>query len=172
MIAKKLFSLFLVAILLLHLAGFYIYFVVRLGEIRMNQREALAHLPVEQLEAIVMPRASFRAAWMEEREMEWQDRMYDIGRVEASGEWITVYGLEDKDEENLLSMLSAVVRMSTQDTSSAPTSVTQFFSLEYLVGQVDQPNPPPPHNAVSQRSLYLFFAPEVDLLPVTPPPRS
>ena len=58
--AKKFFALLLVALLLVHLAGFYVYFVVRLGDLRMAMCEKLADLPVEQLEIISIPAAEFR----------------------------------------------------------------------------------------------------------------
>lgn len=130
---RKYTSLLLVAVLLVHLAGFYVYFVVRLGDLRMSMREKISLLPAEQLEVIRVPAASFRKHWLEEREMEWQGNMYDIARVEQSGEEILVYGLHDKDEDGLLNFIGAVVDMAHQDPQPAPAPVVQFLALKYVI---------------------------------------
>ena len=168
---KKFISLLLICLLVIHLAGFYVYFVVRLGELRMEMREKLASLPADELDAIPIPLGQFKSSWIDQREMKWQGRMYDIARVERSGESMIVYCLQDTDEDNLLSFISAVVEMSSQDTRQAPTDVTQFFSLKFVIpGSLC-----PPRSAIeveATQTPYAVHLAPVNLLPVTPPPRS
>lgn len=168
---KKLFSFFLIGILLVHLAGFYVYFVVRLGEIRMTMREQLAQMPVDLLDKIIVPRDEFRSSWMEEREMQWNEKMYDIARVEPAGDSVIIFCKQDKDEEDLLSFLAAVVEMSSEDSRPAPTSVTQFFTLEFVITGILCPSASVT-NLVDQKGQYIFYAPQVSLIPTTPPPQA
>lgn len=130
---RKYTALLVVALLLVHLAGFYVYFVVRLGDLRMSMREKISHLPADQLEVVRVPASEFRKHWLEDREMEWQGNMYDIARVEKSGTDILVYGLHDKDEDGLLNFIGAVVDMARQDDQQAPAPVVQFFGLKYVI---------------------------------------
>jgi hypothetical protein len=160
----------MVALLVVHLAGFYVYFVVRLGDLRMAMREKLADLPADQLEIISIPTTKFRSAWLLEREMELNGKMYDIARVQKQGQNILVYCLHDKDEDGLLSFISAVVEMSRQDNEQAPISVIQFFNLEFVVADILCPYRQSVPNAKAPNHPQTYFA-QVDLIPVTPPPQ-
>jgi hypothetical protein len=167
---RKYISLLLVGLFLVHLAGFYVYFVVRMGDIRMEMRKKIALLPAEQLEVLRIPATSFQSSWLEDREMEWQGRMYDIGRVEKGAEEILVYGLHDKDEDGLLNFIGAVVDMARQDTKPTPTPVIQFFSLKFLAHQSFTLFCAVP----SKQSNFIpaFFLPSAVFLDgLTPPPR-
>lgn len=168
---KKCTSVFILILLVFHLAGSYVYFAVRLGEVRMTMREKLAELPDHQLEIVDVPLAAFQTEWLEEREMKWRGKMYDIARTETVGETVRVFCLHDEDEDGLLNFLSAVVETSQQDTHQAPGSVIQFFSLKYLGAET----------AVPVRTFYLLteihtaykehstsFQPD----PQSPPPRA
>jgi len=168
---RKYTSLLLVALLLVHLAGFYVYFVVRLGDLRMSMREKIALLPAEQLEIVRVPASSFRMHWLEERELKWQGKMYDIARVEKAGNEILVYAVHDKDEDGLLNFISAVVDMARQDTRPTPASVVQFFSLKFVIDQAY----PWSFDIIRLDSPFVptvFFASSASLDSPTPPPRA
>lgn len=168
---RKYTAILLVALLLAHLAGFYVYFVVRLGEIRMDMREKIALLPVDQLDIVRVPVASWRSHWMAEREMEWQGKMYDIGRVEAAGDEIIVYGLHDEDEDGLLNFIGAVVETARQDTQPTPAPVVQFFILKFVISQTIALAPSATDIAKPFTPVTLF-ASSVSLDNLTPPPRA
>ncbi|MBL7852284.1 MAG: hypothetical protein JNN04_15380 [Cyclobacteriaceae bacterium] len=168
---RKYTSLFLVALLLVHLAGFYVYFVVRLGDLRMSMREKIALLPSEQLEVVRIPAASFRSHWINEREMEWQGKMYDIARVEKQGAEVLVYALHDQDEDGLINFLTAVVDMARQDPQPAPSTVVQFFTLKFVINQEIAVAPILTHQANPATFISAFpSSPTLDHL--TPPPRA
>lgn len=136
MLRQRLFSVLILCLMVAHLAGFYVYFVVRLGEVRMEMRKKLADLPASELEVISVPRESFRSAWLDELEMKWRGNMYDIARVEPQGKYMIVYCLHDEDEDNLLSFLASVVETAQQDNNQAPDSVVQFITLEFVASSV------------------------------------
>lgn len=167
---RKYTSLLLVALLLVHLAGFYVYFVVRLGDLRMTMREKLALLPAEQLEVVKIPVASFRSHWINEREMEWEGKMYDIARIEKQGTDVIVYALHDKDEDRLLNLLTAVVDMARQDPQPAPATVVQFFMLKFVISQKIAIASATPRQSFGVYVPYLHSSPAPDIL--TPPPRA
>lgn len=167
---KKYTSLLLVCVLVIHLAGFYVYFIVRLGDLRMNMREKLAELPADQLEAVRIPLHQFKTSWIEDKEMKWQGKMFDIARVERHDNFIMVYCLHDKDEDGLLSFIGAVIDMSQQDRQSTPSSVTQFFSLKYILAPLTC-HKRPVRETISPECPYRVSFNPVFILPVTPPPR-
>ena len=128
---KRVVSIVVVCVLLLHLAGFYIYFVVRLGEIRLEMRHELALLPSNALDLVTIPRSQFQDSWKDKMEMKWKGKMYDIARIESDGETINIFCRHDKDEDDLLSFISAVVNTSQDD--QVPHSIIQFLTLEFEV---------------------------------------
>lgn len=169
--ARKFTSFLILALLVVHLAGFYAYFVVRLGEVRMEMRKKLADLPDENLEVVMVPRQAFRSSWLEEREMKWMGKMYDIARVVDAGESVRVYCLHDEKEDDLLNFISAVVETSRHDTRQAPTSLVQFFTLEYMASQMLIPQPPELRSlsiTTGYRESLIPFSPD----PISPPPRT
>jgi hypothetical protein len=170
-VGKKYFSILILTLLMIHLAGFYVYFVVRLGEVRMEMRKKLASLPDDRLEVVAVPKASFKASWLEEREMKWKGRMYDIARVEVGEKTILVFCLHDEDEDGLLSFLSSVAETSRQDRRDAPDSLVQFFSLKFVTSPVliSTPDPVLPVNLLT---VYNAHTCSFDTDPDSPPPRS
>lgn len=168
---KKYTAILVLSLLLVHLAGFYVYFVVRLGEVRMEMRKKLADMPETRLEVITIPRESFKASWLEELEMKWQGRMYDIARVEVSMETVRVFCLHDEDEDGLVSFISSVIETSRQDKKETPGTVIQFFSLKYVTAQILIPTLEI-KRLVSNETAYRVVSGTYTSDPVSPPPRS
>ena len=168
---KRFLSVFVLCLMLAHLAGFYVYFVVRLGEVRMEMRKKLADLPPSQLDIVIIPQESFRASWLEELEMKWQGKMYDIARVESRGDEVIVYCLHDKDEDDLLSLVSAIVETGQQDNQQAPTTLIEFFGLEYVPTSTAVPEP----EALPKKTFVPVASEHFSSIaydPAFPPPRS
>jgi hypothetical protein len=59
--------------------------------------------------------------------------MYDVARVEADGDTLTVFALRDEAETNLLAFLNKVVEMSDQDDQPPPNALTEFLSLLFTI---------------------------------------
>lgn len=168
--AKKYISLFLVGLFVLHLAGFYIYFMVRLGEARVTMRQQLATLHSEQLDKVTLPIQEFQSSWWVNREMEWRGEMYDIAKIERHGNWITIFCLRDKKEKEVMAFISNVVKMGSSNRTQTPYSVVQFFTLKFVTtGWTFAISADP--LLVVHRSHHSRSSLPADLLPATPPPR-
>lgn len=168
---KRIISILLVCILVINLAGFYIYFVVRLVELRMEMRQELALLPSDQLEKVIVPLDKFKPSWLAELEMKWNGKMYDIARIEADANGFVVYALHDATEDDLLVFINRVIDVSSNDKNKAPSAIIQFLMLKFV--------PVASARYMSQNfvvivhySAYLLFQMDTELLPESPPPRA
>lgn len=129
---KKLFAIAFVSLFLLHFAGVYTYFGVRLMAIRQEMKAKLKTLPDEQLEKIVLSKKDFQKIDIEENEIELNGKMYDIAKVEEKGNQYIVYALHDEHEDNLLSFLDEIVKRSSNDKKPVPSQLLQFISLVFI----------------------------------------
>jgi hypothetical protein len=168
---KRLFSIALLFFLLANLAGFYVYFYFRLIEIRSEMRAALKNSP-EKLQAISLSLTEYQKAKEGDDEIKWRGEMYDVAFTELQGERITIFGLRDEAETNLLAFLKSVVNTASQDHQSPPTSLIQFSSLVFTL----------PHNSPitsiiapsrhTHFTLYLFGCYQTYDEISSPPPQS
>jgi hypothetical protein len=129
---KKLFAIAFVSLFLLHFAGVYTYFGVRLMAIRQEMKEKLRALPDEQLEKIVLSKKDFQKIDVEENEIKVNGKMYDIAKVKENGNQYILYALHDEHEDNLLSLLDEIVKRSSNDKKPVPSQLLQFLSLVFI----------------------------------------
>lgn len=153
--------------MLLNGAGFYIFYFHQLHSVKREMRQALKRLPDDKLERIVLPSASFQDALVEEDEMRWNDRMYDIARIQKRGGDIVVFCLRDQKEENLIDFIGAVLTNPLK-LSDVPPSVVQFLSLSFIVPSVDYDLTPDSVEMSFKADFALRF-PEI-FPPVNNPP--
>ena len=132
---KKLFAIAFVSLFLLHFAGVYTYFGVRLMAIRQEMKQLLKYTPDHQLELIRLTKSEYQKSLHEEDELELNGRMYDIARVEVKEGIYFVYALHDGAEDNLLGFLEEVVKRSSSDKKPVPAQLFQFFSLVFISPQ-------------------------------------
>lgn len=123
----------MLGLLLAHFSGYYIYFVVRMGQIRTEARKQLRHLPANQLTKFEFNEADFRSVRVDDQEIKVDGKMYDIAVIEKSGNLLTVYAKHDKAEDDLLAFFKEVFDQASNDTQTSPSSLTKFMSLSYLV---------------------------------------
>ena len=88
---KKYFSIAILSLFLLHLAGFYIYFVIRQGQIHQEMRSKLKKLPADQLDVLHLSATEFKKLARGDDDIEVNEKMYDIARVEIENEKVIVY---------------------------------------------------------------------------------
>ncbi len=134
---KKLFAIGLVSLFLLHFAGVYTYFGVRLMAIRQEMRELLKATPDEELELIRLTKSEYEKSLHEEDELELNGKMYDIARVQVKDGVYFVYALNDGAEDNLLSFLDEVLKRSSSDKKPVPSQLISFMNWVYLPVQND-----------------------------------
>jgi hypothetical protein len=134
---KKLFALAFVSLFLLHFAGVYTYFGVRLMAIRQEMKQLLKTTPDDQLELMQLTKSEYQKSLHEEDELELNGKMYDIARVELKEGIYFVYALHDAAEDNLLGFLDEVVKRSSSDKKPVPSQLLQFFSLDFISPQTN-----------------------------------
>ncbi len=158
------------SLLLLNIAGAYVYFFVRLQQIKTQIRAELKYKPVEELEVLELTANAFQQALVEEHEIEVDGKMYDIARVERKDGRVIVYALHDEAEDNLLSLLDAILKNATKDKKPVPPTITGLHTLLFLPvdfqhGQVES-------QVVQHRTGYWFALRCTSLSIEGPPPKN
>lgn len=166
---KRSSAIAILLVLAIHFAGFYVYFFLRMVEIHRESKEALRLLPVEALVEIVVPAREVKSDWLDEMEFEWQGKMYDIASIQTTGNTVHFYCYHDEAEDNLLAFLDHVARQSNNDKRSVPSSLTDFFSLQFL------PSIPTESRCIQMTLIgatpYVRVCIPFVALPDAPPPR-
>jgi hypothetical protein len=129
---KRSFSITLIVLFLLNFVGVYLYFGIRLFQIRTEMRAALRDLPKEKLETFSMSQEEFEKVLVDEHEIKMKGRMYDIARIERDHQRIIVYALHDEAEDNLLSFLDEIAKRPLRDKKSPPSQILRFIALTFL----------------------------------------
>lgn len=130
---KRVFTILLLSVFLLHFVGIYVYFVVKLSTIHREMNAQLQFLPEDQLERLQLTRSEYESSKVDDHEVSIAGKMYDIARVEWKGDSVIVFAIHDEAEDNLLSFLDEVAVRSSKDTARAPSQVVQFTSLIFLM---------------------------------------
>lgn len=167
---KKGLSVLVLCVILAHFAGFYVYFAAQLVQIKSDMRLRLQHLPDEELDIVTLPPAAFAKARVNDHEIKVNGNMYDIARVTHTTESVIVYCLRDEAEDNLFSLLDAVLKNAHSDKRSSQQLI-QFTLLLYI----------PAASAFDftlslqqrgNKSSYLLAEYSYDASVLSPPPRS
>lgn len=96
-------------------------------------REQLKYLPEDQLEVLFLSDQEFRDARVDDHEVKVKGKMYDIARIESSGDRLKIYCIHDELEDNFLHLFAELVSKPIEDTSSFPTTVIDFINLNFLL---------------------------------------
>ncbi len=121
------------SILLLQVAGSYVYFVVRLLGIRHEMREQLKDKPDEHLTLLTLTADEYRKAKVNDHEVRVNEKMYDIARTVVKDNKVLVYALHDEAEDNLLALLNEMVKRSSKDKKPVPSQLIQLLSLQFVI---------------------------------------
>lgn len=100
-------------------------------------RALLAALPDEDLELIILTPEEFKRARVEEHEIKVDGHMFDIARVVEKDSTLYVYGVYDRDEDNLIVFLDAVLNKAQADTRSLPQVIIKFITLIFIIPDSD-----------------------------------
>lgn len=134
-------------------------------------RARLATMPDEELEVVMLTPEVFQQARVEDHEIKVNGSMFDIARVVEKDSLFYVYGVYDEDENNLLSLLDAVLNNLQNDSGQAPPNFSLFSVLYYLPVTFDYHLTALPEKTFSQtvytKSLVSFIS-----LIDSPPPKS
>jgi hypothetical protein len=166
---KRLASIVFLLILLLNLVGAYVYFGVRMVQIRKEMRAELREKDDSELEKIVLSIKEYKKALVEDDEMELNYKMYDIARTEIKGDTIIVYCLHDENEDNLLVLLDSILTNSSNDKKPVPSSLLGFVNLISIPVQLD--NTAVEISKENHQTAYLFSLSSSSKLILAPPPK-
>ena len=133
MVVKKIIGIAFLSVLLLQVAGSYVYFVVRLSGIRSEMREQLKDKPDEQLTLLTLTPSEYRKAKVNDHEVKVNEKMYDIARIVVQDDQVLVYALHDEAEDNLLTLLNEMVKRSSKDKKPVPSHVIQLITLQFVL---------------------------------------
>ncbi|MBX2961300.1 MAG: hypothetical protein KF687_02240 [Cyclobacteriaceae bacterium] len=168
---RRIISILLLTLLLANFGGQYVYFAFRAMQIKREMHALLATLPDEDLELVILTPAEFKQARVEEHEIKVDGNMFDIARVVEKDSKLYVYGVYDEDEDNLLSLLNAVVNNLQNDSAQTPPSFSFFSVLQYLPVQFDYHLTSLPEKSLSRpyyNKSFVNFISTID----SPPPKS
>lgn len=114
-------------------AGFYVYYVLQLQQIRMEMRHALKQIPDHLLECIKLSNNDFEQAKVEDHEVKVGGKMYDIARIRIKDDSVYVYCLHDEKEDDLIALVDYLVSCPVGKKDSMPGVVIHFLSLTFLI---------------------------------------
>lgn len=130
---KKIIGIVFLAILLLQVAGSYVYFIVRLSGIRQEMREQLKGKPDDELTLLTFTHEQFKNSKVDDHEVKVNGKMYDIARIEVRGDQVLVYALHDEAEDSLLTLLNEMVKRTEKDKKPVPHSLLHLITLQFVV---------------------------------------
>lgn len=123
--------LLLLFLVLVNIAGFYGYFLVRLHLIHEESRVALRFLTDYELERFVVSEQEFQSIRVNEREVEIDGKMYDVARKKYVNGYVEFFARHDEAEDGLLTFIEEVIANSEKDEKT-PSVFSQFSTLHFL----------------------------------------
>lgn len=133
-------------------------------------RSKIKELPADQLDVLHLSATEYERLVRGDDEIEVNEKMYDIARVEIANDKVIVYCLHDSSEDNLLSFLDQVLENATQDSQQASSSLFQFNLLSFIL-PVDFKVENPLSCILYPFTSYLIGNTSFVLSLDTPPPR-
>jgi hypothetical protein len=167
---KRLPAIFILTILMVNAAGFYVYYVVQLNQIRSEMRHALKFLPDDQLTVLKLTKEEYEESRVDEHEVKVHGKMYDIARIQVKGDSLIISALHDEKEDNLMALLGEIISKPLKNDQPVPSSVIQFITLNFILSS-DNFELENSHRQTIFHSRYSFSEKTFFLQLLTPPPR-
>lgn len=93
------------------------------------------------LEVLCMSAKEYAHARVDEREVRFNGKMYDVRSIERKGDLLFLHGLRDHKEESLLGALKKLVHHSRDEKGRVGSGVIQLSVLSYLNEIFSLPSP-------------------------------
>lgn len=129
---KKTISFAILSVFLIHLIGFYAYFVVRQLQIKQEMREAISSLSADQFEIFEFTIDVYQKVKVNDHEVSIDGKMYDHGSPKIENGKVILYAKHDAAEDNLLSFMAEVVNRHTNDSKPVPSVLSSFLTLHFI----------------------------------------
>ena len=164
-------SILVLVCLLTNLAGFYVYYCVRVVEIKREMNRRLAQTSPELFQKIVLSTDEYLEAREGDDEVEWKNSMYDIAWIEFNEGSVVILALRDEMETDLISFISGILSLDGNAPDSFPVSFTQYLNISLrFVGPLEMVDLNSIGN-ISHNTHYLAQETGRFLQVVSPPPR-
>lgn len=167
---KRIPAVILFAILLANAAGFYVYYILELQHIHREMRAMLTTLPDEKLTRLVLPIQEYESSLVEDDEIKYKGRMFDVARMQHVSDSVIVFGVFDEKEDNLLALANEILNKPFDQHSPVTQSVVHFICLDFLPTQ-HLPDTSYDGKVISHASSYFFSTFTFSLHHKVPPPR-
>lgn len=108
---KKALAAILLSIIFISQVGYYFIYTIHQYIIKEEvEREMLKHIPDSSLEVIIAEDLGSKIEWEEKgKEFSWNDKLYDVARIEIKNGKTYLYCLNDKKEKEILNDLVKAV---------------------------------------------------------------
>ena len=152
------------------MVGGYVYFSIRLWQIKEEMRAQLQSLPNDQLEILSLGTEEYLNARVDAHEIKVEGKMYDVARIKKEGDLVIVFCVHDTKEDSLLGYLDRILSNLENDNQTPPHAVVHFSLLHYITENFNFQFSNSsillqPHTAYLED--YFFFISPID----SPPPR-
>jgi hypothetical protein len=129
---KRILSIAVLILLMVHFIGFYVYFATRQFQIHQQMREHIAQLPDHQLEIFKFTRGQYQRVRVNDSEIKVDGKMYDHSSPQWEGDHVILHARHDEAEDNLIAFLEEIIHTQSTDDRPVPSQLMSFFSLVYL----------------------------------------
>ena len=164
------FSVAFLSLIVLNVVGGYFYFWYRAVLIKQEMRLAIQTLPDEKLETLTLTVEEFQKSRIDDHEVKVDGKMYDVARITTDGEWVKIFCVQDKAEDNLLSFLDSFLNR-MQNDQNPPGVISSFSLLQFLHVEFNFQVSIHPVYSIAEtpyQSNYYF----IDRSVYSPPPRA
>jgi hypothetical protein len=129
---KRFYAIFFFSLLLINGCGFYVYYIIQLGKIKSEMRQALKLLPAASLEKLTLSLQDYLRSKVEEHEIKVNGKMYDVARIKVSADSVAVFCIHDEKEDNLIAFVAEIISKPLKNKNAMPNAIQQFITLLFL----------------------------------------
>ncbi len=132
-------------------------------EIKEEMREIIEN--GVELEKITLPLSDYKKYLIEEHELFFHDKLYDVSRVEIEGDSIIFYCIHDEKEQQLLASLEIIFGLEEENANNnnSDLELLNFLNISSIINQ---------QNSLIKNSVYLAsikdFTPVLQSQSITP----
>ena len=130
---KKIFTLFVVALLILNSAGYVVVYFQLKSTFKKDARQKLENFfKKEDLTTIVLSKYEFENEnenfhFVEPHEIKYYGKMYDVSKIEHSKDSVIITALSDEKEDNLNSLFAQLFSRNLNDKYSKTASILKLI---------------------------------------------
>jgi hypothetical protein len=171
---RKIFPVIIISMLAFNAGGFLLLFEIEQQGIHRAMEEIIRYAEKSaSLENITLSRREYESSKTDEYEIRFRGKMYDIARIEFHNDSVTIYCINDTEEENLFVALEKIFspqkQHSSKQQSQVPHQFVKFLSLAFL--QTENFSSTCIDFTKSMPQQHTMYFPEIFPAYAAPPPK-